>query len=118
MTCTAYCEKIEEILDAMIRSAYEVLPENQEAVRLYTEGVWKTVTTFVQPFNRDNGPEDLIPKFESYVTAEEKRLRRNFEEMKYRIDDVGTFQVIAGEGRVEMVIKTIYSTVFCTIILT
>ena len=34
MTCTTYCVKIEEIFDAMIRLAYEVLPENRRGVNM------------------------------------------------------------------------------------
>lgn len=104
MTCTTYCVQIEEIFDAMIRLAYEVLPENRDAVGTYIHTVWQLVTVFVQSFQRGKGSEGLRSKFESYVTAEENRLRRNFEEIKYRIEDPYTVRVIAGEGRVEMVI--------------
>ena len=107
MTCTTYCVKLEEILDAMIRLSYEVLPENREAVREYIHTVWQMVTVFVQSFNRGEGTKDLGSKFESYVVSEEKRLQRNFEEIKYKIDDPDTVRVIAGEGRVEMVIEAI-----------
>ena len=111
MTCTTYCVKIEEIFDAMIRLAYEVLPENREAVKEYIHTVWQMVTVFVQSFKRGEGTEDLRSKFGSYVAAEEKRLQRNFEDIKYRIDDSYTVRVIAGEGRVEMVIKPVCGTV-------
>ena len=107
MTCTTYCVKIEEIFDAMIRLAYEVLPENQEAVREYIHPVWQMATVFVQSIKRGEGTEDLRSKFESYVTAEEKRLLRNFEEIKYRVDNSDTVRVIAGESRVETVINAI-----------
>ena len=104
MTCTTYCVKIEEIFDAMIRLSYEVLPENREAIKEYIQIVWPVVTTFVESVNR-GGPEELRSKFESYVAAEEKKLRRNFEEMRYKIDGPDTVRVIAGEGRAEIVIK-------------
>ena len=104
MTCTMYCKKIEEIFDAMIRLAYEVLPENRKVVNAYITAVWTHVTVFTQSIARDEGTEDLKTKFESYVTAEEARLHRNLEDIKYDIDSYDTVQVIAGEGRVEMVI--------------
>jgi hypothetical protein len=105
MTCTTYCVKIEEIFDAMIRLAYEVLPENRRGVNLYIASTWHMITVFVQSIKREKGTEDLRTKFESHVTAEEARLRRNFEDLNYRIDDSDTLRVIAGEGRIEMVIK-------------
>ena len=107
MTCTTYCEKIEEIFDAMIRLAYEVLPENRKEVNVYIAKVWTHVTVFVQSIKREKGTEDLTSKFESYVAAEEARLQRNFEDIKYDIDSYDTVQLISGEGRAEMVIDVL-----------
>ena len=103
MTCTAYCEKIEEIFDAMIRLAYQVLPENRTEVNLYIGTVWRIVTVFVQSIKREEGTEDLRSKFEPHVAAEEARLRENLEDIKYDIDSRDTVQLIAGDGRVETV---------------
>ena len=108
MTCTKYCEKIEEIFDAMIRLAYEVLPENRREVNRYISRVWTNITVFVQSVDREEGTEELRTKFEPYVTAEEARLQRNLEDIKYDIDSYDTVQLIAGEGRAEMVIKAVY----------
>lgn len=104
MTCTTYCEKIEEIFDAMIRLAYEVLPENRKEVNSYIDTVWTYVTVFVQSIAREDGTEDLKSKFQSHIDAEEARLQRNFEDIKYDIDSYDMVQLIAGEGRTEMVI--------------
>ena len=104
MTCTAYCEKIEEIFDAMIRLTYKVLPENRKEVNEYVTMVWSAVTVFVQSIKREKGTEDLKSKFESYVAAEEAKLQRNLEDIKYDIDGHDTTLLIAGEGRVETVI--------------
>lgn len=103
MTCTAYCEKIEDIFDAMIRLAHEVLPENRNGVNTYIDMVWQDVTIFVQSIKREKGTEELRSKFESYVTAEEARLRRNFEDIEYDIDGCDTVQLITGESRPEIV---------------
>ena len=92
----------------MMRLAYEALPENRKEVNRYIARVWTNVTVFVQSIKRDKGTEDLKSKFEPYVTAEEARLQRNFEDIKYDIDSYDTVQLIAGEGRAEMVIKTVY----------
>jgi hypothetical protein len=116
MACTTYCVKIEEILDAMIHLAHEVLPENQPSVEEYIHLVWGWVTVFVQSLKREKGTEGLMSKFESHVAAEEARLQRNLEDIKYQIDGSDTFRVIAGGGRVEMVIQAVRDTVYCAIL--
>jgi hypothetical protein len=103
MTCTAYCEKIEEIFDAMIRLAYEVLPENRKEVNEYITTSWTNITVLVQSIKREKGTGDLESKFESYVAAEEARLQRNFEDIKYNIDSYYMTQLIAGDARIETV---------------
>ena len=104
MTCTSYCEKIEEIFDAMIRLADEVLPENRKEVNAYISGAWKYTTVWVRSIKRENGTEELRTKFESHVVAEEARLRRNLEDIKYDIDGYDTVKLVAGNGRPETVI--------------
>jgi len=108
MTCTTYCEKIEEIFDAMIRLAYEVLPENRKEVNTYIARVWTHVTVFVQSIKREKGTDELRSKFESHVATDEARLQRNLEDIKYDIDSYDTIQLIAGEGRAEMVIEPLF----------
>lgn len=105
MTCTTYCVQIEETFDAMIHLANRVLPENRRTVERYIQRVWSMVTAFAQSIKREEGTDKLRFKFESHVTAEEARLRRNLEDVKYRIDGSDTFRVIAGEGRLETVIR-------------
>ena len=105
MTCTTYCMKIEEIFDAMIRLSYETLPENRQAISDHINGVWRRVTVFAQSIKREEGTRKLRSKFESYVTAEEERIRRNFENFKYQIDGPDTIQVICEESRPETVIR-------------
>lgn len=105
MTCISYCEKIEEIFDAMIRLAGEVLPENRKEVNEYISHVWKRVTVFVRSIKREEekDAEELRPKFESYVAAEEARLHRNLEDIMYDIDGYDTVKLIAGNSRPETV---------------
>ena len=103
MTCTSYCEKIEEIFDAMINLADEVLPENRKEVNEYISCVWSRVMIWVGSIKRDKGTEELRNKFESHVAAEEARLHRNLEDIMYDIDTYDTVKLIAGNGRPEMV---------------
>ena len=107
MSCTGYCEKIEEIFDAMIRLAYEVLPENRRGVNEYIDSVWTMVTVFVQSIRRASGTEKLRSVFESYIAEEEARLQRNFEDVKYSVNSYDVIQLIAGESRVETVIEAV-----------
>ena len=111
MTCTMYCVKIEEIFDAMIRLAYEVLPENRSVVEFYICRTWKEVTSFVQSIKREEGTEELISKFQPHVVAEEARLRQNLKDVKYQIDGPETFRIVSGEGRLETVSQVACNTV-------
>jgi len=104
MTCTSYCEKIEEILDAIINVAGEVLPENRKGVNEYISDVWSCVMVWVRSIKRENGTEELRSKFESHVTAEEARLHRNLEDIMYDMDSYDTVKLVAGNGRPETVI--------------
>ena len=108
MTCTSYCVKIEEIFDAMIRLSHEVLPQNRHAISDYINRAWRLVTVFVQSIKREEEWGDFRSKFESHVTAEESRIKRKFEELKYRIDGADIVQFISGEGRLETVIDTCF----------
>lgn len=122
MTCTMYCLKIEETFDAMIRLAYEVLPENRRTINFYINDVWRLVTVFVQsisrdeatvlalsqhPMERDGQTQELMTRFEPYVAAEEKRLLRNLEDINYRVDGPDTVRVVSGGNRIEMVNKAV-----------
>lgn len=112
MACTTYCVEIEEIFDAMIRLANEVLPENRRGVEYYIHRAWRMVTVFVQSFKREEETDEARSKFESHITAEEARLRRNLEDIRYQIDGPDTFQVVTGEGKLEAVrLSTIYFSV-------
>ena len=103
MTCTSYCEKIEEIFDAMIRLSDEVLPENRKEVNQYIGFAWAEVITFVRSIKWEKGTEDIRAKFQPHVDAEEARLQKNLEDIKYDIDGVDVVPLVSGPGRIEMV---------------
>ena len=108
MTCTSYCVKIEEIFDAMIHLSYEVLPENRRSVNDYIQEAWQHVASFTRSIEKDEeGTAELRSQFESYVAAEEARLQRNFEAIRYRIDGSDTVRLVSGEGRPEAVIEAV-----------
>ena len=103
MTSTSYCESIEEIFDAAIRLSGEVLPENRKEVNKYINDVWGAVTTLVRSFTREGGTEDLKTKFQSHISAEEERLRKNLEDINYDIDSYYAVALVSGHRRIEAV---------------
>ena len=101
MICTSYCIKIEEISDAIIRLADEVLPENRQGVNEYISTVWNRVMVWVGSINREGGTGELS---KSHVIAEEAKLHRSLGEMLYNVDSFPTLKLVTGNGRVETVI--------------
>ena len=116
MTCTSYCEKIEEIFDAMIRLADEVLPENRRGLIEYLSFFWRVVTVWVGSVKRGWCIQELEDKFKSYVIAEEAKLHRDLEHIKYDIDCLNTVRIISGNSRPETVIVQTLSLCFSTLI--
>ena len=100
-----YCEKIEEMFDAMVPLYYESLPENRHHTGSYIHRVWKTLAVFTQSIKKERGTDELRSKFDSHVAAEEAKLRQNFEDVKYRIDGPDEIRLISGRGRLETVIE-------------
>ena len=108
MTCTMYCVKIEEIFDAMSQLAHQVLPENRRIVNGYVEAAWRRVGPFARSIEKDEeGTPELRSRFEPYVAAEEIRLQRNFEAVKYQIEDSETVRLVSEDGRLETVIEAV-----------
>jgi len=102
MTSTSYCKKIENIFDVMIRLSDEVLPENRKGVNEYIWYVWIEVATFTRSIKWEDGTDELREKFQSHVDAEEERLQKNLEDIKYDIDSYDSVHLIS-HGRIETV---------------
>ena len=103
MTCTSYRKKISGIFDAMIRLSDEVLPENRKEVNSYIGGAWMEGAPFTRLIKWVENTEELWAKFQSYIDAEEERLRKNFEDFKYDIDSYESVHLISGHRRIETV---------------
>ena len=103
MTCTSYCKKIEEIFDAMTRLLDEVLPENRTVVNEYVYYAWIEVGIFTRSIELEDGTDNLRAKFQSYVDAEEERLRKNLEDIKYDVSDYNSVYLVSRPGRIETV---------------
>lgn len=87
----------------MIRLSDEVLPENRTVVNGYIGNVWPEVITFVRSLKWAKGTEELAAKFQSHTTAEEVRLQKNLEDIKYGIDSHEVVRLVSGHGRTETV---------------
>jgi len=87
----------------MIRLSEEVLPENRKDVNGYIADVWEQVMIYVRSFKWRKSTEDLKAKFKSHIAAEEARLQKNLEDIKYDIDSYDVVRLISGNGRVETV---------------
>jgi len=87
----------------MIRLSEEVLPENRKDVNGYIGDVWEQVMIYVRSFKWRKSTEDLKAKFKSHVAAEEARLQKNLEDIKYDIDSYDVVRLISGNGRIETV---------------
>ena len=94
----------------MIRLSDEVLPENRKQVNDYIGNVWPEATIFVRSFRWEKGTEDLRTKFRSHVDAEEARLQKNLEDIKYDIDSDDVVHLISGNVRIETVwLRSLYA---------
>lgn len=103
MTATDYCNKIDQIISAMFHLRDKVQPANRHNVDEYLLSIWDSVMTLTHSVQKYDGPEGPKARFESYVKAEEERLRRNLEDIRYQIDDFATVSLVTGPGRSEIV---------------
>ena len=103
MTCTNYCKKIEEIFDGMIRLSDEVLPENRKAVNKYICDVWMEGAIFTRSIKWEGGSEELRARFQPHIDAEEERLRKNLEDVKYNFYTYDAVHLVSGNRRNETV---------------
>ena len=103
MTATEYCKKIDKILAAMFHLLDKVKPMNRPILEEYLCDIWQVVVWFTQSIDRNSGTDFLRSKFESWVTSEEGRLRKNLEDLRYHVDTLDTVKLITGPGRIEMV---------------
>ncbi|KAJ7498476.1 hypothetical protein FB451DRAFT_1016491 [Mycena latifolia] len=96
-----YAGKIRELLAKMFALRLNVLPANRGSVNKYLDSIYHGVTTLHSALNPCYINEGLQEKFNSYVEAEEARLRGNLEAISYDIDASNTLSLITGQGRIE-----------------
>ncbi|KAJ6610414.1 hypothetical protein B0H10DRAFT_2060657 [Mycena sp. CBHHK59/15] len=96
-----YAAKIRELIAKMFALRSRVLPANRTSVNGYLDSIYHGVTTLCAGLNPCYINEGLQEKFNSYVEAEEARLRGNLEAISYDIDALNTLYLITGQGRIE-----------------
>ncbi|KAJ7216565.1 hypothetical protein GGX14DRAFT_696336 [Mycena pura] len=96
-----YANKINELLAKMFAIVSHVKPENKSVVNHYLKTVYQGVYTLVDSLNVCYINSTLQEKFQSYIEAEEARIRGNLETTKYDIDSLDTLELITGDGRID-----------------
>ena len=98
-----YANKIFEIFNKLFAVLHRVLPENRVAANKYLVDVYKPVWTLRSSLNQCLTNNALQTRFQSYVDAEESRLRDNLEAVRYDIDAMDTLLLVTGAVRIEKV---------------
>ncbi|KAH9894903.1 hypothetical protein C8Q73DRAFT_644952 [Cubamyces lactineus] len=101
MTATYYRDKIVELLAKMFAMRPRIHNANTEAVQKYLLTVYRRATTLTSSFICTYQDDSLKARFQSYVDAEEQRLREGLETVRYDIDAMDTLTLITGPGRIE-----------------
>ena len=107
MTATYYRDKVVELLAKMFAMRPKIHNANTEAVQKYLLTVYRRATTLTSSFICTYQDDSLKARFQSYVDAEEQRLREGLETVRYDIDAMDTLTLITGPGRIEKVRKDI-----------
>ncbi|KAJ7291055.1 hypothetical protein C8J57DRAFT_208463 [Mycena rebaudengoi] len=98
---SVYAVKIRELIAKMFALRTLVLPANRTSVNSYLEAIYNGVTSLESAVNPCFVNEGLQEKFNSYVEAEEARLRGNLEAVDYDLDAANTLSLVTGDGRIE-----------------
>ena len=103
MVMSDYASKIDIIFAKMFSLRAQVLPANRTTVERYLHKVWAPVTLYTAAFRRCAIDESLMSIFASHTNAEESRLRRNLDTVRYDIDAWDTLELVRGPGGIEKV---------------
>lgn len=103
ITASDYCEKIDETFTKMFHLLEKVKPMNRQIVDEYLLRVWHLVMGITFSVQKDRATDAFKAHFAPWVIAEEDRLKKNLEEIRYNIDSYDTVRLITGPGRIGMV---------------
>ncbi|GBE85444.1 hypothetical protein SCP_0706310 [Sparassis crispa] len=96
-----YVDRINELLGKMFAIKGDIHAANGPYVDQYLDTVWIGVTRLTYSIRPMQSSDDIQARFKSHMDAEEERIRRNLEAIRYDIDDVETLPLITGPGRIE-----------------
>ncbi|PCH42594.1 hypothetical protein WOLCODRAFT_102390 [Wolfiporia cocos MD-104 SS10] len=103
---TQYLRKIHKLLEHMYNIIPTVHETNRQNVHDYYAVIWFVVTQITSSLVPAEVPDTVKAKFEDYVDAQEQRIRRNFKDIHYHIDDHSTLALTTGPGRIEQYLFT------------
>lgn len=98
-----YREKIYETIHDMFALKPWIHPENRPVVDRYLIEMWMSLMIAVSGLQHLSLSEKVQRRFKDHVDAEEQRLKRNLETVRYRIDDLTTLSIVTGPGQIEKV---------------
>jgi hypothetical protein len=98
-----YAEKIRNLLSEMFAILPMILKANMDSINEYLSSVYNGIATLHTGVTPCDITDWLQEKFQSYVEAEEERLQKALERVKYNIDAPDTLALITGPGRFERV---------------
>lgn len=98
-----YVREIRVIIAKMFALLPRILPANLPAVHDYIESVYRPIMTLIVSVNVVPIDGALHTRFKSYMEAEEMRLKRNLEAVKFDIDALDTLSLVTGPGSIEKV---------------
>lgn len=94
---------INKIFNEMFSLLPVLLQENKSSARYYLDNTWQEVTTVSSCLESKWSSEFLKKIFKDYIEGEENRIRRNLNDVKYKIDGQDTLYLVTGPGRIEKV---------------
>ncbi|KAI0325467.1 hypothetical protein GY45DRAFT_1348843 [Cubamyces sp. BRFM 1775] len=100
MTATYYRGKVVELLAKMFAMRPRIHQANTEAVQKYLSKVYRRATTLTSSVICTFQDDSLKARFQSYVNAEEQRIREGLETVRYDVDAMDTLTLITGPGRI------------------
>ncbi|KAL6302032.1 hypothetical protein BKA93DRAFT_737677 [Sparassis latifolia] len=98
-----YREKISQLFSRIyeLRSKRAIHPANRCQVDNLLSSIWRPTALLIYALQQYNTNRPLRTRFQSYVDAEQTRLRRNLEAVRFDIDGPDTLVLITGPGRIE-----------------
>lgn len=104
VTATAYRDEIRRIFATMFSMKHHVLPGNRPLVDAYLHNVWVEGAKIIESLQPAKAMlSQLEHRFNEYTLAEEERILKNLEGIRYNIDALDTVATVTGPGRFEKV---------------